>query len=136
MSEQNQSPTERSLQQAADGLLFPSETDSPLAVFFWPAEEADELSPERIAKFVGVPADVPIKSVKLETFFRPATKEESWHNDAEQEQAKRFQALVKTIKDTLDDVKVFRVGATKIDVYIAGRVESGFAGLKTSVVET
>jgi hypothetical protein len=35
---------------------------------------------------------------KLETFFRPATKEEEWHNDEEKAQAARFQELVETLK--------------------------------------
>jgi hypothetical protein len=72
----------------------------------------------------------------LETFFRPATKGEEWHNEEEKAQAARFQALVKTLKVTLDDVKVFRVGETKVDVHVVGKVEGGYAGLKTLVVET
>jgi hypothetical protein len=43
---------------------------------------------------------------------------------------------VKTLKVTLDDVKVFRVGETKVDVHVVGKVEGGYAGLKTLVVET
>jgi hypothetical protein len=48
----------------------------------------------------------------------------------------RFQELVETLKTTLDDVKVFRVGETRIDVYVVGKSKGGYAGLKTLVVET
>ena len=36
----------------------------------------------------------------------------------------------------MSDVKVFEVGDTEKDVYIVGRTESGWEGLKTKVVET
>jgi hypothetical protein len=57
-------------------------------------------------------------------------------NEEERAQVTRFQELVKTLKDALDDVNVFRVGETRIHVYVVGKVEGGYAGLKTLVVET
>jgi len=131
----------KALRQAATGLLFPSETDAPLEPFFWPDAvkpngENEALTAEGLATLAGVPLDTPIKTVKLESFFRPALKEEEWHNAEERAQAAKFQGLVKTLKATLTDVKVFRVGETSIDVYIVGKVEGGFAGLRTTVVET
>ena len=126
----------QTLQSAADGLLFLSETDAPLTPFIWPADKDEKLTPELVGKLAGAPANTPIKSVKLETFFRPATQEEEWHNDEEKAQAQRFQTLVTVIKDTLEGIKVFRVGETNIDVYIVGTVEGGYAGLKTNIVET
>jgi hypothetical protein len=129
-------PAIETLKHATDGLLFPSETDAPLEPFFWPHDDDSKLTPETLAPLAGVAADTPVKSVKLETFFRPATKEEEWHNDEEKAQVARFQELVRTLKTTLDDVKVFRVGETRIDVYVVGKVEGGYAGLKTLVVET
>jgi hypothetical protein len=43
---------------------------------------------------------------------------------------------VKTIKETLQDVQVFQIGKPEADVSIVGRTDSGWAGLKTKVVET
>jgi len=125
----------QALEQVAKGLLFPSETDVPLVAFFWSAEDI-ALTPQRLAQLAGVPAGTAIKTVKLDNFFRPATKEEDWHNAQEQAEARRFQELVRVIKSNLADVKVFRVGETSIDVFVVGRVEGGFAGLRTRVVET
>jgi hypothetical protein len=136
MSNSIAAPAIETLKHATDGLLFPSETDAPLEPFFWPHDDDSKLTPETLAPLAGVAADTPVKSVKLETFFRPATKEEEWHNDEEKAQVARFQELVRTLKTTLDDVKVFRVGETRIDVYVVGKVEGGYAGLKTLVVET
>lgn len=129
-------PVLETLRQASAGLLFPSETDAPFEPFFWPADSAAALAPEDVARLSGAPADASIKKVKLETFFRDATTEEDWHNADEKAEVVRFQELVKTLKATLKDAAAFRVGETRIDVYIAGCTEGGYAGLKTQVVET
>ena len=129
-------PAIETLKHATDGLLFPSETDAPLEPFFWPHDDDSKLTPETLAPLAGVAADTPVKSVKLETFFRPATKEEEWHNEEEKAEVKKFQALVEAIKETVKRPQVFRVGDTNIDVFIVGSVEGGYAGLQTKVVET
>lgn len=136
MSDRTQPSVLQPLQQATEGLLFISETDAPLVPFFWPQENPVKITPDVLLPLAGVATDAPVKPVKLEAFFRPATKEEDWHNDEERAEAKRFQDLVRTVKSTLKDVVVFRVGEVKIDVFIVGVVEGGYAGLKTQIVET
>jgi hypothetical protein len=54
----------------------------------------------------------------------------------EKAEGEKFKKLVQTIKDTLADVKVFQIGRVESDVFIVGRVENGWAGLKTKAVET
>jgi hypothetical protein len=138
-SEQIPSKAVEELQRAAGGLMFPSETDAALEPFFWPVQDSKNMSAftsDQLVSMASIPADAPIKMVKLDTFFRPVLKEEDWHNDEEKAEVKRFQELVKTIKETLSDVKVFRAGETNATVYVVGKVEGGYAGLKTNVVET
>src|SRR5688500_18732613 len=91
------SPALKALQEAAEGLLFLSETDAPLESFFWPAQETPPLTPDQLAKLAGAPAKALIKTVKLETFFRPTTTEQEWHNEEEKDEVSRFKDLVKTI---------------------------------------
>ena len=136
MADVNKDEALQNLRQASEGLLFLSETDAPFEAFFWADEKTAELTPEAVASLAGAPADASVKSVKLEAFFRPAVKEEEWHNEEEKVEVERFKALLKTIKETLKGVKVFRIGDAKIDVYIVGQVTGGYAGLKTHVVET
>ncbi|BCM90581.1 hypothetical protein IAD21_02435 [Abditibacteriota bacterium] len=127
------------LQKATEGLLFQSETDAPLVPFFWPEADAATLSPlstSRVLALSDSKPDAPIKTTTLATFFRNATREESWHNKEEKAEVEKFRALVATIKSTLKKPQVFRVGEVTIDVYIVGIVEGGYAGLKTQVVET
>ncbi|HEX8551822.1 MAG TPA: nuclease A inhibitor family protein [Abditibacteriaceae bacterium] len=126
----------QTLESACQGLLYPSDTDAPFEPFFWPEEDPGPLTPQELTRLAGVAAETPVKTVRVETLFRPVTKQEEWHNDAEKMQIKSFENLLATIKATLDDVKVYRVGKTTIDVYIVGSTEGGYAGLKTRVVES
>ena len=43
---------------------------------------------------------------------------------------------MQAIKDNLSDVKVFLPGGAESDAFIVGRTESGWAGLRTKVVQT
>jgi hypothetical protein len=48
----------------------------------------------------------------------------------------RLGQLVQTLKETLAEAKVFLVGKRDGDVCLVGRTDSGWAGLKTRVVQT
>lgn len=55
----------------------------------------------------------------------------------EQEAVKRFQALVKFLRERLTGIKVYKAGKVEKDVYVVGRTAEGdFAGVFTRVVET
>lgn len=119
------------LETVAAELLFPSETDAPLIPFFW-SSDSEPGAVERLRDI----ASKASSGTTVDKLFRNTTKSEDWHNEEEKAQVEKFRQLVKTIKATLRDVQVFRVGETSIDVYIVGQVEGGYAGLQTKVVET
>jgi hypothetical protein len=124
------------LQKASEGLLFQSETDAPFEAFDWPGEQG---KPEkaRVLGRAGAAPGTPVKVKGLDSFFKDATEEQDWHDEQEQQQVQRFQHLVGALKEALADIKVFQVGkGAEKDVYIVGRTDSGWAGLKTKVVET
>ncbi|MEL7246133.1 MAG: nuclease A inhibitor family protein, partial [Cyanobacteria bacterium J06573_2] len=55
----------------------------------------------------------------------------------ERETAKKYQALVETLKQNLDNIQVYKIGEVEIDVYIVGQLKSGdWVGLSTKAVET
>src|SRR5262245_31065309 len=78
----------------------------------------------------------PMRVKALTTIFKDMTTEEDWHDDEERAEVERFKQLVRTIEGTLWDVKVFQVGKSEADVYVVGRTDEGWAGLRTKVVET
>jgi hypothetical protein len=124
------------LTKASQGLLFPSETDAPFEAFEWPGEQGKP-DRTRVLELAGVAAGTPVKVKSLDAFFKDAAAEQEWHDEQERAQAQRFQQLVGTLKETLADTKVFQIGkGTEKDAYVVGRTDSGWAGLKTKVVET
>ena len=123
------------LKKASAGLLFPFETDAPFEPFEWVGQEGKP-DKARVLELAGLPANTPVKTKSLDAFFRDATQEQDWMDDEEKAEARRFQQLVQALKDNLSDVKVFLAGGAESDAYIVGRTSSGWAGLKTKVVQT
>ncbi len=123
------------LEQAAEGLLFMSESDYPFAVVR--LEGPDEISSASLRQQAGEPEDAAVEIRSLEDFFRNAVSEEDWRGAQARADAKKYQLLVRMLKENLDDVKVYRIGETNIPVYIIGKSASGnWLGLSTRVVET
>lgn len=123
------------LKLASNGLQYMSESDYPFDVFQWVGQES--LTTETVIKRTGHTPDTQVEVVQLDEFFRNATQEQDWHNDEEKEAVKHYQSLVETLKQSLSDIQVYRLGTIEIDVYIIGKTSTGdYAGLSTKVVET
>jgi hypothetical protein len=118
-----------------NGLLYMSESDYPLEPFAYEAGGAADAREAVLGKGAGGEAEV--RELDFDHFFSNSTKEQEWHDEEGRATAKRFQALVSFMKESLSDIKVFRVGGVDADVYVVGRTKAGgFAGVKTKVVET
>ena len=119
------------LEEAASGLLFPSESDSPLTPIEWRGPGGEDLSPEALLRSKGLPPDTAVERVALDELFAPLTGEDGG------EDAAKFHAIVDLVKGELTDVRGYRVGAVDIDVHLLGRHASGaWIGLHFKVVET
>lgn len=109
------------LRKASEGLLYPSESDEPFDVFTWPTGSSakDVLASKHEGK---------VDEASFDEFFAEL---------ADSEDAGRFAKLKEVITATLRDVRVFRVGATNVDIYIVGKSASGhLSGLHTTSIET
>jgi hypothetical protein len=125
------------LRKASDGLQFMSESEAPFEVFLWESKDTPVLNSEAILQKTGRSSDTAVEVVDPDSFFAVATTEQDWHSPEERETVKKFQNLVETLKTTLSDMKVYRLGRRNIDAYIIGRTPTGdYAGLSTRVVET
>jgi hypothetical protein len=123
------------LEQAAAGLWFMSEADYPFEFVSW--GEMNEIAFDYLRKQAGAAPDAPVQIVSPEKFFVTAMSEPKWKGADELAIARRYQALVRLLKENLDDLKVYRVGEINISVYIIGRTRLGNrVGLSTRVVET
>ena len=123
------------LEQAINGLLFPSETDAPLHVFVWRATVP--FSAHALLDHAGYDPATPLQTTDLRRFFRPVTTPRAWYGDEEQKRMRRFRALRDLLEAELSDITVYKVGTGAIDVYLVGRAADGTScGLTTHVVET
>lgn len=123
------------LKSLTEGLSYQSESDYAVEPY---AREADKGTPsaEEFAKG-REGEDAAVRELNLDSFFGKYTEEQDWWGEEERAVAGKFQALVKFLKESLSDVKVYRVGGVDADVYVVGRTSSGgYAGVKTKVVET
>ncbi len=103
------------LRKAAEGLLYPSESDVPFDVIQSPS--AKDIIKAR-----------PFKEQSLDDFFRELLTTED---------ADRYRALRKSLESLLKNPRVLRIGARTVDVYIVGQTPRGdVAGLHTQSIET
>lgn len=123
------------LAELTEGLLFMSESDYPLEPFVREAGAAGSAREAVLGK--GTDPKAEVRELDFDSFFANSTREQEWQDEEARARVRRFQALVKFMKESLTDIKVYRVGGVDADVYVVGRTKTGdFAGLKTRVVET
>ncbi len=125
------------LEDLVKDLQMPSETDSPIRVFS-SKEPIDEPKPTDYARIAG--ADVKkgdkVEMRSLGELLDGPAKEEDWMGDEEKETARCFAALRAFLSANLAEIEVLAWGDTEKQIVVAGRVEGGFAGIVTTVVET
>ena len=132
-------PTEllTTLGAAASGLLFPSESDYPLTPYRWVGTDGAEPSPAALIQAEGRKADTPVETRTVRALFEPLFVLQADATEEEKADVARYRALVDLLEAELRDLRVYRVGAVEIDVYVLGRHPSGeWLGLKTRVIET
>lgn len=108
------------LKTATAGLFVMSESDYPFEIIRWSGGVA--ITPEYLRNVAGGSADCLIEETDLDTFFQMSGG---------------FRNVVASIKRSLSDVRVYKVGRINIPVYIVGRSPEGnWLGLSTRLVQT
>jgi hypothetical protein len=127
--------TAAALQQAAAGLTYPSETDAPWTAFAWPDVQGEPTADE--VKRRGKHKGSAVHEQSVDELFGPLVQEQGWFGDEEKAEAAKNQALFDAVKRLLMDPRVIQIGGRKKAVYVVGQAkEGGWAGLKTTAVET
>lgn len=125
----------RAIEGLIGGLEYVSETDAPFELVSGP--RMDEISVELVRSQFGIGDDVRIEEFPVDDFFKRLTDERDWYGPAEKKRAERFRKLADELSDRLSQLKVFRAGRVRIDIYIVGLDSNGqLAGIKTRAVET
>jgi hypothetical protein len=119
-------PLLASLKEASEGLLYPSESDAPFEPFRWPGG-SKRLTPARAATLAGK-RRAQVEEVPVEDFFSELT---------DSDDGPRFRKLEESLRSSLSDLRVFRIGKVKVVVYLVGRAPDGsWVGLQAESVET
>ncbi|GAA4337313.1 nuclease A inhibitor family protein [Flaviaesturariibacter amylovorans] len=123
------------LQEAAQGLLYLSETDAPLLAF---ELDGTGVAPEAaLPALSDAPAGTPPERVELTHFFRNQVRAEEGGGPELSHRAGRFRSLQQQLEKTLAGVAVYRLGSVQVDAFILGRLPDGtVGGLRTKLVET
>jgi hypothetical protein len=130
------SETVKALEQVAGGLTYQSETDAPWTAFAWPAAKGDPTA-AAVRQLGKHKPNAPAEEKSLDDFFAPLVGDQDWYGDEERATAAKYRALLDAVKRYLKNPKVVRVGGRKKVVYLVGTAnEGGWAGLKTTAVET
>lgn len=123
------------LRDAVKDLVYISEIDSPVIAFA--GGEAEALTQETILRHAGLDGDTPIEEVSFERFFARLTANKDWYGEREKTRAKKFLGIKKLLEENLRDLKVYRLGSVRIDIYAVGIDANGrVIGIITKAVET
>ena len=124
------------LQDLTNDLLWISETDAPFEVFNWESQSA-KLTDQELLERTHHPMDTAIETVSFDEFFAATTQDQDWFGMEEKAVAAKYRLLVDLLRQHLSDLKVYRVGEVRIDLYVVGQMQTGeVIGLATQAVET
>ncbi|MCF2152160.1 nuclease A inhibitor family protein [Desmonostoc muscorum LEGE 12446] len=127
----------KKLKQASDGLLMLSESEYPFEFFLWSNQAQEPMTAQKLLQLTGHLQETSIEEVELDYLFRNCAQEKEWHDEIQKQNVQKYQLLIKTLKENLTDIRVYRVGTISIDVYVVGKTPSrDLAGISTKVVET
>lgn len=122
------------IENAAQGLLFPSESDFPIEAFSYGEQEP---SSKTLLAQRGLSPDVPVEETTLASFFEGLVEASDDASEQDRVSAERFRTLMNVLEANLEDNRVYRVGTVDIEVFALGRTSSGvWMGVRTNVVET
>ena len=107
------------LKRATAGLLVMSESDYPFEIIQW--DGSTEITSEFLRGLTNEPEEAQVEETSLEQFLASGP----------------FEQLEEFLRKHLKDLKVYKVGAISIPVYIIGKSPEGnWLGLSTRIVQT
>ena len=118
-----------------DGLIYVSETDAPVVPFA--ASAATEITREAILHESGRDANEPIEMIGFDDLFARLTAIKDWFGERETRRAQKYLELKWLLDASLSELKVFRIGAIRLSIFVVGKDKNGCVmGITTTAVET
>ncbi|MCS6999319.1 MAG: nuclease A inhibitor family protein [Bacteroidota bacterium] len=127
----------RKLSALAEGLLYPSETDATIEVFFWNSKERGELTLDALCDLYGISPEEHVVSVPPEDFFDGVTDVFDWQTPEERQASVRFAEMRDLFFANTSKAKHYWVGEGTVMVFLWGKAYDGnYVGFQTYIVET
>ncbi len=124
-----------SLETAAAGMLFMSESDYPLTYVGWTGEGAPTTA--KLSTLLNIPAGTLVEQRSWSDMMDRLGEAYDPNDPYVVEYAAKFRALRAVMEANLTNLTVIRVGTISIDVYFVGTSPCGdLVGLKTTSIET
>jgi hypothetical protein len=112
-----------------------SETDSEVTSVF--GKKATGSMTGEVLSAIGVAAKDDIEIANAKEFFARLAKHREWFTEEQKRNADGFGALKNLLESELDDLKVYRVGKIRIDIYVLGvDKDKNVSGVKMNAIET
>lgn len=123
------------ISRACEGLVYISETDSPITAFL-SGPGNDETDEETLSHITSA-SNNDVEEIDFHLFFERLIAERDWHGAKEKERAQKFRALKSTLEDNLSELKVFKIGRVRKEIFVVGRdKDNRLMGVRTESVET
>ncbi len=134
-SSKRQPSLKNRIEKACEGLVYISETDSPIEAFF--GDGLKEPTVKELLRSIERTDEIATESDNPEDFFQRLTSTKDWHTKEQAQAISRFKKLQQLLEKDLDDIHVIRIGKIRIEIYVIGRSKKGeVVGIKTFSVET
>jgi hypothetical protein len=125
------------LERAADGLLYTSESDYSFVWFHAAGPVPAPLTPAALLAAAGEAPDEPVEVISLDDFFARHIERVDPYDSVAVSLVPRYRHLRETIRLTVPDVRVFRVGRIQVRCYVVGVTAGGeVVGVSTVAIET
>lgn len=120
------------LENAASGLQMMSESEYPFDYF----STEDTVIDEALAlKITQQPQGTPVTTTTLDDLLKNMTDPN--RGSVNPQQAEQYKQMAAALKDSLQNLTVYRVGEVQVDVLIIGLTAEGtVAGMRTKLIET
>ena len=123
------------LKKAVKGLNYVSEVDSEVDVFT--GVKAAKVNKSVIFNQTKTSTNTFIEEINFADFFCHLTKISDWFSLDEIEIAEKFSVLRDLLERNLEQLKIFKLGRTRIKIYIVGLHSDGILmGIQTNSLET
>jgi Nuclease A inhibitor-like protein len=123
------------IRNSCEGLDYISETDAPVTVFV--GQQAVGVTHDIVLQQTNSAQDTQVEERSFDDFFHRLTTVFEGYGEREKESASKFLQLKELLEENLRELKVFKLGRIRLDIYVVGLSEDGrLVGVTMKAVET